>query len=112
MVEESQGLLLAQRLLAEGISVAIYDPAGMKNAQMVLGDSAILASSTQECVQLADVVVIATPWDEFKRLSPEGLRRNSTRRVLVDCWRVLDPKKYETVAEYIPLGIGSKGSTE
>jgi len=111
VVEESQGLLLAQRLLAEGISVAIYDPAGMKNAQMVLGDSAIFASSTQECVQLADVVVIATPWDEFTRLSPEGLSRNGTRRVLVDCWRVLDPQIYGAVVEYLPLGVGSKCPT-
>ncbi len=111
VVEESQGLLLAQRLSGEGISVSIFDPAGMKNAEMVLGDSVRFAESPQKCVQGADVVVIATPWDEFKSLSTKGLCRNGSRRVLIDCWRLLDPTLYESVVEYIPLGVGSKKTT-
>lgn len=108
VVEESQGLLLAQSLLAEGVSVAAYDPAGMTNAQRVLDGAVIFAASAQECIQLADVIVLATPWEEFKRLPPRVLSRHSDRRILVDCWRVLDPKKYEPVVEYLPLGVGNK----
>ena len=108
VVEESQGLLLAQLLLAEGLSVAAYDPAGMENAQRVLDSSAIFAVSAQACIQLADVIVLATPWEEFKSLSPKVLSRHSNRRTLVDCWRVLDPKRYEPVVEYLPLGVGNK----
>jgi UDPglucose 6-dehydrogenase len=106
VVEESQGLLLAQLLSAEGFSVAVYDPAGMKNARRVLDGSVIFAGSTHECIQSADVVVLATPWEEFKRLPPEWLSRHSTRRTLVDCWRVLDPKRYNGVVDYLPLGVG------
>lgn len=108
VVEEAQGLLLAQSLLAEGVSVAVYDPAGMTNAQRVLDGSVIFAATAQECIQSADVIVLATPWEEFKRLSPKELSRHSSRRTLVDCWRVLDPKGYETIVEYIPLGVGNK----
>ncbi len=36
VVEESQGLLLAQFLSAQGIPVSVYDPAGMGNAERVL----------------------------------------------------------------------------
>ena len=108
VVEESQGLLLAQRLSAEGISVAVYDPEAMKNAEVVLGNSVVFAKSPQECVQRADVVVIATPWNEFKHLPKKGLCRNGSRRVLIECWRLLDPKLYESVVEYIPIGVGRK----
>lgn len=108
VVEEAQGLLLAQLLLAEGVSVAVYDPAGMTNAQRVLDGSVIFAATAQECIQSADVIVLATPWEEFKSLSPKELSRHSSRRTLVDCWRVLDPKGYETIVEYIPLGVGNK----
>lgn len=108
VVEESQGLLLAQSLLAEGISVSVYDPAGMKNAQKVLDSSVVFAGSAKECVRLSDVVVIATPWEEFKRLPLGSLNRQSARRVLVDCWRLLDGDTYSSVVEYVPLGIGPK----
>ena len=106
VVEESQGLLLAQSLLAEGISVSVYDPAGMENAQKVLGGSAVFAGSVEDCLRGADVVVIATPWEEFKSISPESLSRQSTRRVLVDCWRLLDPEAFETVVDFVALGVG------
>ena len=106
VVEESQGLLLAQSLLAEGISVSVYDPAGMENAQKVLGGSAVFAGSVEDCLRGADVVVIATPWEEFKSISPESLSRQSTRRVLIDCWRLLDPEAFETVVDFVALGVG------
>ena len=108
VVEESQGLLLAQSLLAEGIPVSVYDPAGMKNAQKVLGGSAVFAGSVEDCLRGADVVVIATPWEEFKSLSPKSLSRQSTRRVLVDCWRLLDPEAFETVVDFVALGVGPR----
>lgn len=108
VVEESQGLLLAQSLSAEGISVSVYDPAGMENAQKVLGGSPVFAGSVEDCLRGADVVVLATPWEEFKSISPESLSRQSTRRVLVDCWRLLDADTYRSVVEYVPLGIGPK----
>jgi UDPglucose 6-dehydrogenase len=108
VVEESQGLLLAQSLSAEGISVSVYDPAGMENAQKILDRSVVFAGSAEECLQAADVVVIATPWEEFKRLPLGSLSRQSARRVLVDCWRLLDGDTYSSVVEYVPLGIGPK----
>lgn len=108
VVEESQGLLLAQLLLAEGIPVRVYDPAGMENAQKILDRSVVFAGSAEECLQAADVVVIATPWEEFKRLPLGSLSRQSARRVLVDCWRLLDGDTYSSVVEYVPLGIGPK----
>jgi len=108
VVEEAQGLLLAQTLSAAGIPVTVYDPAGMANAKKVLDNSVIFAGSTEECVRFADVIVIATAWDEFKQVSPAILRRSSTPRVLLDCWRVLDAKLYGPVVEYIPLGVGAK----
>lgn len=108
VVEESQGLLLAQLLLGEGISVILYDPAGMNNARGRLDSRAIFAASTEECVGTADIIVLATPWEEFASLSPDMLTRHSSRRTLVDCWRVLEPKKYESVVEYLPLGVGNK----
>ncbi len=108
VVEESQGLLLAQSLMAEGFSVAVYDPAGMRNAKAVLNSCAIFTDSAQHCIQLADVVVLTTPWEEFSNLPPQAFFRKESRRVLVDCWRVLNPENFKEVVEYLPLGIGDE----
>ncbi len=106
VIEESQGVELARYLLARGIPVVLYDPAAMDDARAVLGDNAIFASSAAECVRQADVVVLATPWEEFRAIAPSQLNYTNGRPVLVDCWRILDRRQYEAVADYVGLGIG------
>ena len=104
VVEESQGLLLAQALVERGISTVAYDPAALEAAEHVLGSSIRYASSAADCAQESDVLVITTPWEEFKHIPPQALTRNSMPRVVVDCWRILDRQEYEHLVEYVPLG--------
>ncbi len=106
VIEESQGVELARHLLARGIPVILYDPAAMDNARAVLGEGVTFAPSVEECTRQADVVVLATPWDEFKTLSPVHLNYANGRPVLVDCWRILDRRQYEHAADYVALGTG------
>ena len=104
VVEESQGLLLAQLLNERGVANIVYDPAAIENAAKTLGDRSKYARSAEQCVRGSDVVVITTPWDEFKCIPAETLARGSTSRVVIDCWRILDRGKYEGILDYIPLG--------
>jgi len=108
VVEESQGLLLAHALAGEGIPVIVYDPAGMENARRSLGDSVGYAESTKNCVNDSTVIVITTPWEEFRRISPHIFKRSGRRRTLVDCWRLLEMKKFNKIADYVALGVGDK----
>lgn len=106
VVEESQGLELARHLLAHGVPIVLYDPAAMDNARIALSDSVVFAASAAECARRADVVVLTTAWDEFRALSPAHLNHSNGRPVLVDCWRILDRRQFEQVADYITVGIG------
>jgi UDPglucose 6-dehydrogenase len=106
VIEESQGLMLASALLTEGLQVIVYDPAAMEPARKVLGPDVQYASSMEDCTSQADVLVVTTPWDEFKSLRPENLRRREKRVVLIDCWRVFSSHEFAGVAEYIALGVG------
>jgi len=107
VVEESQGMLLAQRLLADNIPVCLYDPVAARNARRLLPEAAVFSASVEECVQFGDVVVIATPWEEFKRLSPAVLNRIGARKVVIDCWRLLDCCLYDEIVEYVPVGVST-----
>ena len=103
VVEESQGLLLAQQLASQSINVIVYDPASMENAARVLPNEIRCARSAEECVTASNVIVIATPWNEFKNLKPETFVAAGTKRVLIDCWRVLPDLNIPSL-EYIQLG--------
>jgi len=104
--EESQGLELARALAANGISVVVYDPASMESARKALSVSVSFASTAGECAEKADVLIVATPWEQFRDLDPRHLKRTGRRPVVVDCWRIMDAHRFEAVAEFVALGVG------
>ncbi|MBZ5611537.1 MAG: nucleotide sugar dehydrogenase [Acidobacteriia bacterium] len=106
VIEESQGIMLASHLVAEGFRIVAYDPAAMNNARRVLGAKVEFADSMEACASQAAVLVIATAWNEFKSLSPKHLRQSNPRPVVVDWWRILPEAAFEPVAEYIACGRG------
>ena len=106
VVEESQGLALAQSLAESGHPTVVYDPAAMDNARRVTGGAVTFAASMEECVRQANVIVIATPWPQFRDISPEAFRRDGPRAILVDCWRMLDPCRVGEFVECVRLGQG------
>jgi UDPglucose 6-dehydrogenase len=111
VIEESQGLMLASHLAADGYKVVVYDPAAMDNARRVLGDRVTYAQSMEACAAQVGVLVIATPWKQFQALRPQHLRQSNTRPVVVDWWRVLPPAVFEPTADYLACGKGPKPGT-
>ncbi len=111
VVEESQGILLAAMLGGEGIQYSAYDPAAsIEDAAGEFGGFSSV-SSLEECILAADVIVITTPWDEFKAIDPALFAEGGRRRVVVDCWRIMDQREVEPFATYHALGIGYEDDT-
>lgn len=108
VVVESQGLKLAELLLERGIPITVYDPAASDSARTALGGRGDVAVSAAECTGSCEVVVIATPWDEFKALSPRDLFYAGGRPTVVDCWRILSPDEFTDSANYVALGLGAR----
>lgn len=106
VIEESQGINLARSLMTKRIPTVLYDPVAMDTARQGLGPETVFANSLEECVRQADVLIITTPWPEFREIQPADLVRHSRRPVLIDCWRILDSERYSNVADYVGLGIG------
>ena len=82
----------------------------MENAKRTLGHHMTFAPSTEACVTGADVIVITTSWQEFKRLEPSWLAENPRCPMLVDCWRLLDPARYKKAADYLALGTSPESN--
>jgi len=108
VVEEAVGVHLARELAERGIAVVAYDPAGNSNAQEALGNRVQLAESARECIAVADVIVMVTPWQEFLSLPVEVWARHNPPRVVIDCWRVLKRLSGVEGIQYVPLGFFKK----
>ncbi len=105
VAEESAGVKLANLLAAESINVSAWDPMAVANAKTYLSKKVTIAKTLKGCLSKAQVIVITTPWKEFKNL-PIQVLSNPQKPILVDCWRILDPLKYREVATYKTIGVG------
>jgi UDPglucose 6-dehydrogenase len=85
LVEESQSLQLAQRLLEAGYTVKVHDPQAMDEARSILGDGVIY------CWAAISFFVKNQP-------------------VLVDCWGILKGRELPNF-RYVPLGCGPRPAT-
>jgi UDPglucose 6-dehydrogenase len=93
-VRESPAIDLVEMLLAEGCSVAAYDPAAMKRAELELPASAQLryAESVDDAVKDADALLILTDWQEFARLDLERLHGALRYPIVIDGRNLYDPR--------------------
>jgi len=101
VIEESAAIGIAGEL-SKYARVRVYDPLGMENAKKILENKAEYCASVLECLGGSDLAIIATPWDEFKDLTPGVFIDLMRRPVVFDCWRIL--RDIEGL-EYHALGV-------
>ena len=93
------------------IPVIAYDPMAVDSAKKATRSPIRFVDSAQDCIQDAEVVVLATPWNEFKHLDfKEG--RIKPPQVIIDCWRMLEPEKLNKQINYIAVGLGPPAGEE
>jgi UDPglucose 6-dehydrogenase len=108
VVVESFGLLLAQELSSAGLPVVAYDPSAQGAQALRECKTVRLLSSSQECIEQSDVVVLATPWQEFREIPAARWARPTRPRAVIDCWRALNHLDGVDGIEYVRLGFGGE----
>ena len=103
VVEESQGLMIAQKLVAKGAKLKVFDPLAMESSRSLLGDRVHWGTSTQDCVSEADIVVVTLPGEPYK-VNPLDLKKG--KPFVLDCWGTHDARQFNEVSKYRKLGLG------
>jgi len=103
VVEESQGVMIARRLVDAGFEVIVTDPWAMDAAATVLGDTVVAITPAEAAIAAADVVVVATPARAFADIAPAAFAEGGRRRIVLDCWRLL-PDAVADAAAVLHLG--------
>ena len=103
-VRSSPAIELCQRLLKDGATLRVHDPKAMDKAKALLPDVAYV-EDMNAVADGCDALVIATEWDDFKKLDTERARKAMTHPILFDGRNLFDPKEMEA-AGWIYKSIG------
>lgn len=106
VIDESAGLHLARLLTGQGVKVTVYDPMALSNTRDVLGDDVAYTDSIVDCFSSSDLLVITTPWDEFKNLPVEDINSSKKNHVIIDGWDIVENVSALKNIKYLPLGRG------
>jgi UDPglucose 6-dehydrogenase len=109
VVDASQGIQLANELAEHGFKVSVYDPMALDAAKPHLHNHIEICDSIAYCVNSCDTIVVMIPWPHFKQFIEPGIFPNENpRKVLIDCWRVLNKKDFiEANIDIVYLGYGN-----
>jgi UDPglucose 6-dehydrogenase len=104
-MRDSPTLEIIEGLLAEGATVQAYDPAAMPNAREFFGDRIDYVDDSYAAAEGADVLVLATEWNQFRNLDLARIRELMKSPVVVDLRNVYRPDRMrEHEFQYTSVG--------
>jgi UDPglucose 6-dehydrogenase len=105
-IRESRSLALADMLIAEGAKLHVYDTKAMPNVKAIYGDRLNYHENKMDCLESAEVLVVATDWDEFKSPDFKKIKKSMHKPVIVDGRNLYNPKHLKELGfHYTGMGI-------
>lgn len=106
IIEESQSIMLARKLVDADYIVQLHDPKALNSAEYELGEKVSYYNDPYLCVQNAGAVVLLTNWSIYGQLDWKRIGDlTENKPLLLDSWRVLK-KVNKDKFRYIALGLG------
>ncbi len=93
-VRSSPAIDLCQRLQKEGATLRVHDPKATDKARSIL-KNVTYVDDMNAVAEGCDAIVIATEWDEFKKLDLERARRSLTQPIMFDGRNLFDREEME-----------------
>jgi len=93
-VRMSPAIELCQRLQKEGATLRVHDPKAMEKARSLLQNVEYVADMNA-VAEGCDALIVATEWDEFKKLDLERARKALSHPIMFDGRNLFDPSEME-----------------
>ena len=93
-VRSSPAIDLCLRLQKEGATLRVHDPKGMDKAKSLLKNVEYV-EDMNAVAEGCDALIIATEWDEFKKLDLERARKGLSHPIMFDGRNLFDPQEME-----------------
>ncbi len=103
-IRQAPSIAIIRKVLEEGATVKVYDPAAMKNMEAIFPDIEY-HGTVLSAVKNADAVVILTEWNEFRNLDLPGVKERMRGNKVLDTRNILDTKMLSEMGfEYQTVG--------
>jgi UDPglucose 6-dehydrogenase len=106
-MREARSIMVINELLKLRAEVTVYDPAAMENARQIFRRKITYATSERNCIEGTDCCIVATEWEEFKKLTAEDFLSVMRTPVVIDGRRVYDPSEFAKKLKYRAIGLAS-----
>ena len=93
-VRSSPAIDLCQRLQKEGATLRVHDPKAMDKTRSIL-KNVTYVDDMNAVADGCDALVVATEWDEFKKLDLERARKSLTHPIMFDGRNLFDRAEME-----------------
>jgi UDPglucose 6-dehydrogenase len=112
-MREAPSVVIIERLLAAGATIAVHDPEAMDEARAVFGDSVAYHRTNYEALEGADALLIVTEWNEFRRPDFARMKHALARPVVFDGRNIYEAgQMVEAGFTYYSVGRGPVRPTE
>ena len=88
VVEESQGIKLANKLITKNYKIFVHDPMAIDNAKIFLNKRIKIIKSLMSNIRGTDLIIIMTPWKQYKNNKILSLI-NKLSKELLDPWSLI-----------------------
>jgi UDPglucose 6-dehydrogenase len=107
-MRESPAIDLIQDLLANGATVAAFDPQAMESAKRIFGAKIAYAAGPYEALDGADALAIVTEWMAFRNPDFGRIKTGLRQPVIVDGRNLYDPPRMGQLGfRYFGIGRGA-----
>lgn len=107
---ESPAIDIVKEMIKHSNNICVYDPKAEENAKALLGDAVSYAGSEQEACKGADVAVILTEWEDFRRIDLRQLKQNMAQPKIIDLRNMLNPEEAKAAGfDYQCIGTKCNG---
>ena len=94
-IREAPALYMLDMLLAEGATVAAFDPEAMINTKKLYEGKVTFSSSPYDALEKADALIIATEWNEFRAPDFDRISKMLPSKVIFDGRNLFETSRME-----------------
>jgi len=95
-LRESPAMAVLDALLAEGAAVRAFDPVAMTIAAKTPRRGVVYCDDEYKAAEGADLLVVATEWNQFRALDTDRLKAAMRKPVVVDLRNIYEPETMRT----------------
>jgi UDPglucose 6-dehydrogenase len=103
-IRESSSIVIIQGLLDLGAKVKAFDPAAMEETKALLPQIEY-GKDAYDVAKGVDALVLATEWNQFRRLDLQRIKELLSRPIFIDLRNVYDPDQMKQLG-FIYCGVG------